>query len=72
MKPSFWIKRPLSVGVSVFVALVVSEWLKGHGWQAGVAFSAIWAFISTGIFTGTMVHHTRKRKACPVCSDSTE
>ena len=72
MSLSFRIKRPLQVAASGFLILMIAERIKGHGWRESLAFSAIWAFISTAIFIGTMFYYARTQKACPICNDVSE
>ena len=72
MSIGFWIRRFITVAAGAFVVLLAVELLKGHGWKAGAAFSALWSLISTTVFVVTRVYYARRGVACAVCMDTPE
>ena len=72
MRIGFWVKRYCVVTLSAFVILLVVELLKGHRWQAGWKFSALWSLITATVFVATRIYYVRKGVACPLCADMPE
>ncbi len=69
MGTAFWIRRSLVVFAAVFAVLFVVSLLKGRGVEGGLAFSALWALITTAVFTVARVYQSRRGQACALCDD---
>ena len=68
----FWIKRFFVVYAGVFLVLVLAERIKGHDWHTAIAFSAVWALVSTGIFVRARRYQAKRGQACAICRDTPE
>ena len=72
MSLTFWIKRFLIVYAGVFLALLVIALLRNRALARAATESALWAGISTAIFIGTRLYHSRKGRHCALCRDTPE
>ena len=70
MPLTFWIKRFLVVFSGVFIVLLAVAVLKDRTFERAVTESAMWAAISSVIFTATRIYHSRKGHHCELCGDT--
>lgn len=72
MPLTFWIKRFLIVYAGIFLGLFVVALLRERTMARAAGESAIWAGISTAIFVGARLYHSRKGRSCALCRDTPE
>jgi hypothetical protein len=68
----FWIGRfCLAAGIA-FLILVVASLLRGRALETALTDSAVWALVSSAVFTGSRYYQARKGVACALCKDTVE
>jgi hypothetical protein len=72
MKPTFWIKRFLTVFAGMFVVLLAVYILRGRPARSAALESALWSLIATSIFVVNRIVRARKGQACALCRDTPE
>jgi hypothetical protein len=72
MKPTFWIKRFLTVYAGIFVVLLAVYILRGRPSRQAVLESALWSLIASGIFIVNRLIRSHKGQACELCRDTPE
>lgn len=68
----FWIGRFCGMAAVAFMVLAAVSLLRGRALEAALAESAIWALVSSAIFTGSRYYQARKGIACALCNDTLE
>jgi len=72
MKPSFWIRRFVLMGLGVFAVLIVAGIARGRPWPVVLADSALWAAVSSTLFVATRLYHSSRGRHCAYCGDTPE
>jgi len=68
----FWFVRAVKVYLGVAVLLFIIRLLKDNSILESFTFAILWAFVSTVIFIGSRVYHSRKGVKCALCNDTPE
>ena len=72
MKPTFWIKRFITVFTGVFLLLFIVYLVRGRTPSTAATESALWAAISTSLFIATRLYRSRQGQHCELCGDTPE
>lgn len=60
----FWVKRFLAVFSSVFLLLLMVEFLKNHSFQSSIIFAATWFFLASVVFVSARLYQSKKAALC--------